>query len=62
MILGGEYVEVEPLLRANLSDLLDIGRARGRCDGLALEVIDRFQVRRLLRNEAVRGDEMGDGE
>src|SRR5262249_24985415 len=38
------------------------GGAGGRYDSLALEVVDRLQVRRLLRHEAVRGDEMGDGE
>ena len=62
MILGGQDVEVEPLLRADLGDLLDVGGARRRHDGLALEIVDGLQVGGLLRHEAVGGDEMGDGE
>ena len=62
MVFGGEDVEVESLLCADLGDLLDIRRAGGRYDGLALEVVDRFQVGCFLRHEPVCSDEMRDGE
>jgi hypothetical protein len=49
-------------LRVDLRDLLDVGRAGSRDDGLAFEVIDRLELRRKLRDEAVGGDKMRDGE
>ena len=62
MILGVEDIHPEILLRVDLGDLLDVGRARGRHDGLALEVIDRLEADGFLRHEPVGGDEMRDRE
>ncbi len=60
MILGRQDVEVEPFLRADLGDLLDVCGARGRNDGLAAQVVDGREVGGFLGDEAVRGHEMGD--
>ena len=61
MILGGKDVESKILLRSDLGDLLDVGCPRCRDDRLAFEVIDRFKIRRLLRDKPVGGNEMSDG-
>ena len=43
-------------------ELLDIGGAGGRDHRLALEVVDRLDVARLLEHVAAGGEEMGVGE
>src|SRR6516164_6227867 len=62
MLLGGEDVEIETLLSVDFNDLLDVGRPRQGNDGFAPKILDRVEMGCLLRDEAVRGDEMRDGE
>ncbi len=45
-----------------LGDLLDVGRAGRRHDGLAFKIVERFEVSRLFRHEAIGGHEVGDRE
>src|SRR3970282_1572011 len=41
---------------------LDVGGAGGRDDGLAFEIVERFDVRLFLRDVAVGGHEVRSGE
>ena len=60
--VGRDDVHAEVLRGVDLGDLLDVGRARGRDDRLALEVVERLDVRRLLGDPAVGGHEVRDRE
>ncbi len=62
MILGRDDVDAQPAREVGLGQLLDVGGAGGRDHRLALEVVDRVDLVRLLRHVAAGSEEVGVGE
>ena len=59
MVFGGGDVHAEVARTVEFGDLLDVGGAGSRDQGLALHVVKLGDVRRLLGDQAVGGDESG---
>ncbi len=61
-VLGIHHGDAERTGSVGLVELRDVGRARDRDDGLALEVVDLIELQRLLGHEAACREEMRVGE